>query len=126
GDMLGFSVGEQDVVRPAGCLRYALGEGRVAGRRKVGSADAGVSGRLERRGEVVQPMWIGPRVAVDVRNDLTGGQLEAEVPGTREPAVLLTDELEVRVLRRDGCGRVGRSVVDHDDLDVGIFELLQT
>src|SRR5204862_4500001 len=102
GDMFGLSVRDQDVVRPAGCLRHALGERRVAGRRKVGSAYAGVAGGLECRDEVVQPMRIGPRVAVDVRNDLTGGQLEAAVPGMRETSVLLTDEREVRVPPRDG------------------------
>ncbi len=35
--------------------------------------------------------------------------LDAEVPGIREPSVLLTHELEVRVPLRDGGGRVGRS-----------------
>ena len=70
GDVLGLAVGEQDVDRPAGRGRHALGDLAVVGGRDVGAADAGVAVRPQRRGQVVQPVGVGIGVVVEEGDDL--------------------------------------------------------
>src|SRR5207253_10483023 len=81
--------------------------------------------RAQERGrEVGEPVWGGVGVVVDVGDDLARGRFQARVARIGQAAVLGPDQ-PVVVLARDGGGRVGGSIVHHDDFVIGVGELLQ-
>ena len=121
GDVLGLAIVQQHVDGTARRARHALGDRAVAGRRDVGPAHARVGRAHERGREIPQPLRIGPRIVVDVRDDLAGRRREAGVPRVGQPAVRRLDQ-DRGVPVRDRGGRVPRSVVDNDDLVVGVVE----
>src|SRR5205823_1883484 len=61
------------------------------------------------------------RVEADVRDVLPGGRFEPRVAGRAQAVVVRSDDTEA-VLRGDVRRRVDRSVVDDDDLVVGVVE----
>src|SRR6266566_7483493 len=65
--------------------------------------------------EIRQPVRIGVRVIVGVRDDLAAGCPETGVPRTGETAVLGLDQRAV-VSARDRGGAVRRAVIHNDDL----------
>src|SRR4030095_16139507 len=76
-------------------------------------------------GEVREPWRIRVGVMVDVRDNVARRGGEARVARAREASVFSLDHSAV-VLAGDGGGRVGGSIVHHDDLVVGIGESLQS
>src|SRR5438067_6468350 len=57
-DVLGLAIRQEDVDRPAGGVRYAVGDRSVSRRRDVRSPDPGVVRRAEGVGQVAQPVRI--------------------------------------------------------------------
>ena len=111
--------------RTAGCIRHAVRDRAVAGRREVRPADRDVCGGEERVDEIVEPVRVGIGIVVEVGDDLAAGRLEAGVPRRREPAVLRPDEPHV-VFAGDRRAVVGRPVVDDDHLEVRVAQVRET
>ena len=59
------------------CIRDAIGDHAVTGRRDIGTANAGVFGSQERRRQIGQPVriWIG--IVVDIGDDLAGCRVQS-------------------------------------------------
>src|SRR5206468_6981708 len=74
--------------------------------------------------QVGEPVRAGIGVVIGIGDDLARGRFQARIAGTGQPAVLGLDQSAVVFARDNGRG-VGGSVVHHDDLVVGVGELLQ-
>ena len=110
---------------PARRARDALGDRSVTRRRDIRSAHRGVRGAEEADRQIGEPVRIGVGVVVDVGDDLARGRGEARVARAGQAAVLGLDQPAV-VLACDGGGRVGGSVVHHNDLVIRIGEARQS
>ena len=119
--MLGGAVVEQYVGRRAGRARDALRHPGIVLRHDVGSARADRVGLQERLHEVDQPGGIDANVGVGVGDDGAGGTSAALRPA--QSAVRGIDDGHTGVTPGDFAGRVGRAVVDDDDLVVGVIQL---
>src|SRR5207237_3421138 len=123
-DVFSFTIAQQDMNRAAWGARDALRRTAVTGGRDVRSAHADIRGAQKSVRKIRQPLRIGVRVIVDVRDDLAAGCTETGVPRTRETTVLGLDKPAV-VSARDGGGRVRRAVIHNDDLVVGVGQPVQ-
>src|SRR5437762_4002653 len=123
-DVFSFTIAEQDMNGAARGARDAFGYPTVARRRDVRSTDADMRRAQKPVREIRQPVRIGVRVIVDVRDDLAPGCMKAGVPRAGEAAILGLDQPAV-VSARDSGGGVRRAVIHDDDLVVGIGQPLQ-
>src|SRR5581483_7056826 len=122
GHVLGLAVGHEHVVRAARRPRDAAREAGLVLGRDVRPAERRVRRGHERRREVRQPVAVGPRVVVEVRDELAARRLEPTVARVAEPLALRPDHAGAE-LARDVARPVGRAVVDDDALEVGVVEL---
>ena len=136
GHVLGDAIVEQDVRWSARRPSHALRDPGVVGRADIGTAGADHVGRDKRLNQVGQPQRIDPHVGVGIGDDGAGRVRQAEVAGVTEPAVRDVDDpsIDQRIvtgpLRRrprvgEVAGAIGRSVVDDDDLEVGVVERVE-
>jgi hypothetical protein len=119
--VLGDLVGEQHVGRPAGRVRHRPLHGLDVPGRNIGPADPDVIGRDEGVSEVAEPVAVRRGIVVGEGHDLARCRFDAEVARIGQPSVLRPDQPNV-VLSGDLGRPVGRPVVDHDHLVVGIVE----
>ncbi len=123
GNVLGLGVREKYVDWPAGRVGDTPGNRvRVQGR-GVRSANRCASRSIEAVREVMQPVRIGPRVGVDIGDDLAGSRGSTNVTRGTQTRIRGPDEPHAE-LRRNRSGVVGRPVVDDDDLEVRVLEAL--
>jgi hypothetical protein len=120
-DVLGHRVRQQHVHRATGSIRNAVGHPRVVGRMQVRPSDANVLRTREAVREVMEPLRVGIRVVVDIRDDLTRGRVQAGVTSAAEPLVRGSDQTHTR-LGRNQRGVVRRAVIDENDLVVRVLQ----
>src|SRR6266545_4786441 len=125
GDVLGFAIRQEHVEGAARPVSDAIRDRPVTLGWYVRPAHAHMVSGQERGGQIRKPMRIGPRIVVDVGDDLSGRGLQARVAGARQTAVLCGDQPEA-VLARDRRRAVIGSVVDDDHFEVRILEVEQT
>ena len=125
GDVLGGAIVEQDVRRPARRARDALRHRRIVGRHDVRPARSDDVGVEERLDEKRQPVAIDARIGVGVRDDLSGRFREADVARGAQAAVRNVDHANAGVALADLPGAILGTVVDEDDLEIGVGQLLQ-
>src|SRR3989454_12778778 len=118
-DVLRLSIRGEHVNRPARGVRHEAGDETVARRRDVRPADRGVCRGEKARGEILEPVGIGVRVVVDVRDDLPSRRLQTDVARGGQAVLLSADDAYAK-LAGDGRRAVGRTVVDDDHLDTRI------
>ena len=87
GNVLGDLVGQKHMQRTAGRIRHALADPAVFGRHEIGSADAGVIGAQERKGEIFQPRRRRIGVVVDIDDELAARGRETFVARFAETLV---------------------------------------
>ena len=121
-DVLGRSIVEHYLRRAARRSVDALRDPAVFRWHQVRPADADDVGFQKGRGQVGQPVRIGPSVRVDVRDDLPGGGPQPLVAGGAHAAVGRGNRAE-RIPPDDVRGPVRGPIVDDDDLVVRIIEL---
>ena len=92
GYVLGLVVGEQHVHRTARRGGDALRDPSVVLRRQIRSADADVRGRREAARQVLEPVRIRVRIAVEVGDDVARCVIQAGVARAAQPSVLGADE----------------------------------
>ncbi len=121
-DVFGGAVVEQDVSGTARRASDALRHRWIVGRHHVRSPRADDVGREERLHEVREPVGVDPCVGVGIRDDFARRMGEPHVPGVAEAAVRDVDHSNGRMLSCDFSRAIARSVVDQNDLEVGIGE----
>ena len=97
----------------------------VARRGQIGPAHSHMVGRHECVRKILQPVRIGKGVVIDIGDDFTRSGFRTRVARAAQAAVFGSDESKW-VLPDDFSRVVLRSIVNNDDLIVGIFEPKQT
>ena len=111
--------------RTARRARDALRERRIVGRHDVGSARTDDVGMEERLHEKRQPVGIDARVGVGIGDDLSRGFRQTDVARRAQPLVRRIDDAHARITAGNLAGAILRTVVDEDDLEVGVREPLE-
>ena len=123
-DVLGLPIRDEHVQRAARCVRDALCDRPVAGRRQVRPSHSRVRRGHERHREVREPVGIGTGVVVDVGDDLAARRPCSGIAGGGETAMSGVNQPAL-VLARDDRRGIGRPVVDDDHLEPRILEPLE-
>src|ERR1041384_4218209 len=100
----------------------ALGHETRGRRSDVWPPDARMGSPGEGGRDVAQPVWIRPRVIVDVGDDLPRGGFETRVARCAQSSILGANQADV-ILFGDRGARISRTIVDHDRLVVRVVEL---
>ena len=80
-NVFGLLVGEENMSGSPGCASNAGCEFSVLAKRNVRAADAGAIHPSEGGGEIVEPVWVGASVVVNVGNDFAAGCRQPKVTG---------------------------------------------
>ena len=106
GHVLGDAIVEQHVRGTARRARDALRDWRIVGRHDVGTARADDVGGQERLDEKRQPVAIGARVGIRVRDDFAGGFSQSDVTCGAQAGIWHFDDADTRMTARDLASRV--------------------
>src|SRR5262249_18678846 len=79
GYMFGNGVCQQYVHRTAWGSCYTLRDGRITGRREIGTSNHRMRGMLESAAEIIQPVAIGVRVIIYICDDFAARRFRAGV-----------------------------------------------
>src|SRR6516162_1858614 len=94
-NVLRLAVGQKDVDRSARCMSHAACNPPVIRRGNVPAAQPSVCRRAKGFGEEPQPLRVGPRISIDVCDDVSGRGLQARVPGEAQSPVWRPNESEI-------------------------------
>jgi hypothetical protein len=86
-NMLGLAIRKENVNRPAGRIRYAIGNWTISRRRKVRTACAPIGGVAQGSNEVSEPVWIRIGVIINISDYLSGGGLQSRIAGAAQTTV---------------------------------------
>ena len=118
--MFGDPVVEEYVRRSAGRARDTLRHRRIVVGHDIRPARSDDVGSEKRLDEKRQPVAIGTRVGVGIREDVPGRRRKADVARAAEAGVRRVDHLDARVRAGDLARPIFRSVVDENDFVVGV------
>src|SRR5213593_560865 len=79
----------------------------------------------ERVREILEPVRVGVRVVINIGDDFTSSGFPARVPRAAQAVIFSSDESKW-VLGGDVSRVVARSIINHDDFIVGVFQPQQT
>ena len=97
----------------------------ILGRRKIRAAAGGKAARFHLGDEIGQPIGVGDAVAVGIGDDLAGRGLGADIAGDAQALVRLADDPAIGIAFGDFEGAVARTVIDDDDLVIGVVQHLE-
>ena len=123
--VLGNPIVEQHMCRCSRSPCDALRHWRIIRRHDVRPAGTDHVRRQKRLDEIREPVAIRPRVRIRIRDDVSGGLGQPDVPGRGQPAIRDVDHADASKLPGHFRGAISRSVIDDDDLVVGIGESLE-
>ena len=124
-DVLGHDIGEEHMAWTAGSGRHAGLHPIFRRRRNVRAAHAGEVAAEQSADEIIEPIRIGHAVAVCVNNHFARGRVGADISSETQTFVFLTDSAHPGMARGDFGGLIGRSIIDEDDLVVGVMDVLE-
>jgi hypothetical protein len=120
-DVLGGLIVQHDLSRATRRPKDTFGHPVVGFRHDVGPADSGRIGLSERSNKASQPVVVGERIRIEIRDDLSRGSSETHV-ASRADASVRAPEGSERIPIDDRLAPVGRAVVDDNHFIVGIIE----
>ena len=81
--------------RTSGGIGYAIGDGAVAERRDVKTADPGVLCSHESRCQIGQPVRIWVRIIIDIGDNVPDSGLQTYVARSGEASILSADKMNL-------------------------------
>ena len=105
-------------------IGHAKRERTVTRRGDIRTADHRMIGRKIGPGQIAQPIGIGPRIVVDIGDDLAGCPFGPQGARGAQSAIRRADHGHV-VFRGNGRAGIGRAIVDQNHLEIRIVELGQ-
>src|SRR5688572_15879553 len=125
GDVLGVAMGNHHMSRTARRICDARSNRTVLRRRNIGSSYGSVIRGHVCPGEVMKPVRIGPRIVVQIRDDLPCCRTHSSVSCGTEPLIALTNQPHGILMRNLGTV-VGGSVIHNDNLVIRVLQPRQT
>jgi hypothetical protein len=125
GHVLGDPIVQQHVSGTAGGAGDALRDRGIVAGHDVRSARPDHVGDEKRLDQEGQPVRIDARVGIGVGDDLPGRFRQPDIARRTQPLIRRVDHPHPRMPPGDFAGAIFRSIVDQDDLVVGIREPLE-
>ena len=122
GNVLGDHICKQHMARSARCPRNAGLNPIFGWRRDIRSAYSGVITAHKSANEIIEPIRINHAVRIGVGEYFTLGGGGARIAGVTQTLIALRNVAHPWELRCDVRCIVGRSVIDQNDLILGVIE----